>query len=1044
MLENLFQNILKMSFNASIVTLAVLIARFALKRAPKKWSYLLWGTVGFRLVFPISLKSVFSIFSLIKFKQSESVMIQETAEMPIITPPTDTVVDLPTLEHVQTGVTEQIEQGSILVDSVGNSLGTSDFNVMKLLAVVWLIGFALIFIYGLVTSVRLKAKLSNSIKYEDNIYFSENIASPFVFGIFEPKIYVPFGISEDKLKIVIAHELCHISRPDHVFRLFAFLLLCAHWFNPFVWLGFILMGKDMELSCDEKVLSQGEYDGVEYSRTLLSLATQKRFPSPCPIAFGESGIKTRIKNALKWKRPGKILAFAAPIVALIVLAACSLDPAERKNADITGEHDLWNIEYSSPVDWLDYSGEEYPSFRVNDNMNLQVKNDVNFPSEDWITMVQLEEKKLTKSALSDVAVDRFDVEVLLKENTGAYYGEWEFSEENTACIWFLKQFDGNTYLVMGYTVAQDEKNYVCYIFSLAPTEALKWKFNPSLSFTGWSQVAFIADTEREYTEIEIETTGGELSHGYFANAFDTNIVTPQIGNKINIGKGNGFIWSPYVTGKEDHDKNAVISFTVKNGTETVYEGRIKIFELPGKDELIDGTYCVMLDAEGLSLKSNDQGSFVLTDKTETVLESTQTSSTTPSMTEPPVITEPPEVTENTETSFLNGIEPYTADNLYIKGYSIFDTSENISVDYVVDGETVFSGIYLCDNRFDIPNYMRNSVWKEVDPKDFKFTDNYILYGFDSGASFCIYNVGWGDIEITDKHGNKYYFTLVELDLSRKNPWSTAKGEVEDLIPFNEENVGAKIQKMTLQAGTMSAIYSSKNGTYSAQKDDLGYTYICKWIINSMIEFKEVSAQEFETSDEFIIFEFNRHSSAKLCIFNVNGGNLLVTDDNGNNFYFESTVLSDDDASLWNLAKLDFNVFEISGEKDIIYYGKTAEEAMLDYSSPKTFEKAMNLSPDNGQKITEYAVHSFDNISVSDDGNIIVFSVLYYVKPLHFDKFIEAGAIDKYGADMGQWAYWASNYTYVAMRRIRNTDTWKIVVTGGSLSIDYVEEFYPEY
>ena len=1056
MLENIFERILEMSVTASVVALAVLITRLALKRAPKKWSYLLWATVGFRLMFPFSLKSVFSIFSLIRFRESQSVVTYETVELPVIGP---SVAGSPvTTTPDSVGITPPAVQSPDVIDNVG----AADINIMEILAAFWLVGIAAMLIYGLVTSIRLHGKLSNAIKYRDNIYFSENISSPFVFGILNPKIFVPYGLDEEKLEIVIAHETCHIKRFDHVSKLLAFLLLCVHWFNPVIWTGFVLMGKDMEISCDEKVLSRGEYDGVAYSKTLLSLASQKRFPSPCPIAFGESGIKTRIKNALKWKRPGKVLAFVAPLVALAILAACSLDPAEKKLTEIKGEYALWQIEYSSPGIWVDYSEGEYPAFRINEKMNLQVKNDVNFPSEDWISLVHFEETEISKSDLSDIDSEKYSADHLIKNNDCAYYGEWGYSEDYLGFAWFLEQKDGNIYLIMGYTAAATDMNTygtynISYVFSLVNSEALVWEYKPMMSYTGYSQIVFNADIEKDFTSIEVDTDGGEL---YVEYVYGESTAEEIKGNKVTVDHERGFIWSPTTVDGYVPVDSAVLNFKIKNEDEIISEGKIKIHALPSGEDDYGVTYAVSAEEAGLNLRlvgENGNAWIYLSDKTKVTEESTEVLSTSESTFSPTETSEPPStqpVTEPPQTGTVpeTTVEPYTAENLYIKGSSIFTMSENITVEYVENGETVFKCTYIqnkvnntvYDVNFDIPNYMRNSVWEEVAPEDFKFTDNYILYGFDSGAKLCVYNIGWGDIEITDKVGNKYYFTLVEHDRSRSNPWTTAKGEVEELMPFSDANVSQKLQKILLNAETMSFVYVTPGGVYSAETDEYFDKYLYRGLYRTGAGFKEVPEDEFETSEERITFEFGDNSLVKLRIYNVNGGNLEVTDKFGNKYFFVPDVQPSSKTSFWDLAKTDMQIIESSGIKDVIYEGKTAEEAMLDFASPKTFEAAMNLSDDHPMKITSYAVKEFENLRVSEDGNIMVFGVLYYVKPANFDEYHEAGSTIKYKEDGGQWAYWASHYTSVAMVRIENSDKWEKVFSGGSIDLSYVENYYAAY
>ena len=316
-LANIFEKVLEMNLKAAVVFAAVVIIRLLLKKAPKKWSYMLWAAVGFRLVCPVSFKSFFSIFTPLR-----STGVTELAE-----PALPSVPALPLTPEALPPVTGNVPGISTDISAPVASAG---IELTEILAIVWLAGIALMLAWGVVSSIRLSRKLQCAVKYRDNIYFSDKIASPFVFGLGNPRIYLPFGLDEEQRNTVLAHENAHLKRLDHAVKLVSYLLLCVHWFDPFVWIAFVLMSKDMEMSCDERVLKNGDIDSVRYSETLLALAEKKSFPSPCPIGFGESGVKARIKNALVWRRPGRVIAIAAPVLALAVLCACSFDPTIKE------------------------------------------------------------------------------------------------------------------------------------------------------------------------------------------------------------------------------------------------------------------------------------------------------------------------------------------------------------------------------------------------------------------------------------------------------------------------------------------------------------------------------------------------------------------------------------------------------------------------------------------------------------------------------------------------------------------------------------------
>ena len=279
-----------LSLTASIVIVAVLIVRFFLRKAPRVWSYALWAVVAFRLICPVSFSSDFSLLSIVDAPAAESGLVSGMVEyVPVNIVHTEfPSVDL-LIPAINEAVNEQLPQG--YEQLFGDPLELP----AALASWVWMFGFSIMLLWALSSYLSLHHKLRTAVLLENNVYQSEHVGSPFILGLFRPKIYIPFGLDETTLKYVLAHEKYHIKRLDHIVKVFAFAILTVHWFNPICWLAFHLMSKDMEMSCDEKVLSKENNVRTEYSTVLLSFATNRRFPSPSPLAFGETGAKSRIK-----------------------------------------------------------------------------------------------------------------------------------------------------------------------------------------------------------------------------------------------------------------------------------------------------------------------------------------------------------------------------------------------------------------------------------------------------------------------------------------------------------------------------------------------------------------------------------------------------------------------------------------------------------------------------------------------------------------------------------------------------------------------------
>lgn len=303
-----FVRILNMSISASWIVLAVLLLRFALKKAPKWITVLLWGIVAIRLICPFTVESVMSLIPSAE-TINPNIMMEKTPEI-------DT--GIPIINHT----INPIINSSLSPDPAASANPLQIW--IPILSVVWVAGIVLLLAYAAISFWRIKRKVGTAVLLRNNLYQSETVMSPFVFGIIKPKIYLPFHISEQDLEHVISHEQAHIRRKDHWWKPFGFLLLALHWFNPFMWLGYILLCRDIELACDEKVIKELDHDQkADYSQALLTCSVNRRMISACPLAFGEVGVKSRVKSVLNYKKPAFWMIIIA-VIASIAVAVCFL------------------------------------------------------------------------------------------------------------------------------------------------------------------------------------------------------------------------------------------------------------------------------------------------------------------------------------------------------------------------------------------------------------------------------------------------------------------------------------------------------------------------------------------------------------------------------------------------------------------------------------------------------------------------------------------------------------------------------------------------
>ena len=314
-MTDIFLGFLNRSLAAGILILAVVLVRLVFKKAPRWLLCALWALAAVRLVCPVSIESVLSLIPSAEPVQPEIIV----SEQPAITsgiPAVDAIVNPP----LAAAFTPSPAQSA-------NPLQIWTF----LAACVWLAGIAALLLYAAVSALRLRLRVRTAVRLEGKVYQSEFVSSPFILGVIRPRIYLPFGLEAGAQAMVLAHERAHLRRGDQLWKPLGYLILTAYWFNPLCWLAYILFCRDVEAACDEKVVRElGEGCKAAYSRALLACSAPKKLITACPLAFGETGVKSRIKSVLNYKKPAFWLVLAAVLVSAAV-AVCFLTDPKRED-----------------------------------------------------------------------------------------------------------------------------------------------------------------------------------------------------------------------------------------------------------------------------------------------------------------------------------------------------------------------------------------------------------------------------------------------------------------------------------------------------------------------------------------------------------------------------------------------------------------------------------------------------------------------------------------------------------------------------------------
>ncbi len=313
-IKTAFLKLANTSISASWLVLAILVLRLVLKKAPKWVDVLLWGIVAVRLICPFTIESALSL-------------IPSTQTIPM---------------NIEMAAIPAIDSGVEAVNSMVNPIIAASFTPnpaasanplqiwIPLATVIWLFGMVLMFLYTAISYWRLNRRIDTAVLYRDNIFQSEHVSSPFVLGIIKPKIYLPFHMNEQDLQHVVAHEQAHILRKDHWWKPLGFLLLTVHWFNPLMWLAYVMLCRDIELACDEKVIAKlANEQRADYTQALVACSVNRRMISACPLAFGEVDVKERVKSIMNYRKPTFWIIVASTVACAIVAICFLTDPVEQ-------------------------------------------------------------------------------------------------------------------------------------------------------------------------------------------------------------------------------------------------------------------------------------------------------------------------------------------------------------------------------------------------------------------------------------------------------------------------------------------------------------------------------------------------------------------------------------------------------------------------------------------------------------------------------------------------------------------------------------------
>ena len=387
-----FLKTLNMSIAASWLILAVVLLRFILKKAPKWVAVLLWGIVALRLVVPFSFESALSLIPSAETFNAHNIQY----ETPAINS------GIPAVNNAVNPVLGE----TFAPNSVGSINPLYIWTLV--VSAIWLVGIAAMLLYAVISYVRVRRSVAERAPYKGNIFLCDHVKSPFILGLIRPKIYLPSNMDATSMEPVIAHEKAHLTRRDHWWKPLGFLILTVHWFNPLCWIAYVLLCRDIELACDEKVIRQMDLDGKKrYSTALLECNAQRRLVTICPLAFGEVGVKERVKNVLNYKKPAFWVIVVAVIACGVVTVIFATNPVKKQPP----MNDLQLIS----ADVMDFRSDPPILYSMNtselDELSSRLK-DINMTGvdDDLMGMTPYYSIKITDQKVEGFSVSGFDTD----------------------------------------------------------------------------------------------------------------------------------------------------------------------------------------------------------------------------------------------------------------------------------------------------------------------------------------------------------------------------------------------------------------------------------------------------------------------------------------------------------------------------------------------------------------------------------------------------------------------------------------------------------
>ncbi len=572
-MADVFIKTLNMGIAASWLILAVVVLRVILKRAPKRFRLLLWAVVGLRLVLPVSIESALSL-------------VPSTQTLP---------------EDVMYAAAPELNTGIAALNDAINPAFTAAFapepaasaNPLQVLlpaaSVIWLAGAAAMLLWALVSWLRLRRRVAEAVRLEGNVFESERVASPFVLGLIRPRIYLPFGLDEGASEQVLTHERAHIARGDHVIKLIGWLILAVYWYNPLVWLAYALFCRDIELACDERVIRRLPVSGrADYSQALLDLSRPHHGVGACPLAFGESAVKGRVKSVLTYKRPAFWIIMLAALLCIGAAVCFLTDPKAEADDSVPSDAPDYGIPITVTAVLPENFPEQVLEFAKGCAAQQAANMDyLNISAAEITELASYSEAELTDGGVAclfklGARYELAEPENVMPAGGMLIEGGWLTRADSGGDRFMLLRRDGENWSYVGITTALmiqeayggDYDAAVLGEYERILASGVTWSSNLAVSSLYGIQFRF--EFDRDYTRIEAECSSGRITGGE---------------------PGGELAWSP-----EPDTTSDTIDFTVYNGEEAVYSGSIAITRI-ARPSKIANTYLAQLNCHGLAMSA---------------------------------------------------------------------------------------------------------------------------------------------------------------------------------------------------------------------------------------------------------------------------------------------------------------------------------------------------------------------------------------------------------------------------------------------------------